>query len=51
MQYFTVFSSVSVRLSAGPDVLLMSTRGKGAVRQQPWREAPNQTAPLPATTT
>lgn len=34
----------------GPDVFLLSTRGQGAVRQQPWREIQDKTAPLPAAT-
>lgn len=35
----------------GPDVFLLSARGKGAICQQPWREAPDQAAPVPAATT
>lgn len=33
---------------AGPDIFLMSTRGQGAICQQPWREIQDKTAPLPA---
>lgn len=36
---------------SGPDVLLLSARGQGAVRQQPRREAPDPTATLPAAAT
>lgn len=35
----------------GPDVFLLSARGKGAICQQPWREAPDQAAPVPTATT
>lgn len=35
----------------GPDVFLLSAGGKGAICQQPWREAPDQAAPVPAATT
>lgn len=48
---FCLLKFTHLSLSAGPDVFLLSTRGKGAVRQQPRREAQDPTAPLPAAAT
>lgn len=37
--------------SPGPDVFRLSARRQSAVREQPRRETPDQTAPLPAPAT
>lgn len=48
---FSVPSKVySFCLFLGPNVFFVSTGRQGAVCQQPWREAQDQTAPLPAAT-
>lgn len=41
---------IDFHYAVGPDVFLLSTWGQGAIRQQPWREIQDKTAPLPAAT-